>query len=113
VPRGGARDEGRPLKVGLQEQALNHLKLRWLRAFVVSVEVKRHVCEHVRCGPRRRIQVNHRRGVETPKTTLKPGSPPVSGIRPEDTCLLSGRRPAYRWRELGPGSCAERGNLSP
>ena len=40
VPRSGTRDEGRSLKVGLQEQALNRLKLHWLRAFVVCVEVK-------------------------------------------------------------------------
>ncbi len=30
----------RPLGVGLQEQTPNHLKLRWLRARVVSVEGK-------------------------------------------------------------------------
>jgi len=29
-----------PLGVGLQEQSSNHLKLHWLRAIVVSVEVK-------------------------------------------------------------------------
>ena len=40
MPRSGTRDEGRSLKVGLQEQALNRLKLHWLRAFVVCVEVK-------------------------------------------------------------------------
>jgi len=34
------RDEGRPLGVGLQEQAPNHLKLHGLRAFVVSVDGK-------------------------------------------------------------------------
>jgi len=33
-------DEGRPLEVGLQEQASNHLKLRALRASVVSVDGK-------------------------------------------------------------------------
>ena len=38
--RNCARDEGRPLGVGLQEQAPNHLKLRWLRARVVSVKEK-------------------------------------------------------------------------
>jgi hypothetical protein len=35
-----AGDEGRPLGVGLQEQAPNHLKLRWLSARVVSVKEK-------------------------------------------------------------------------
>jgi len=33
-------DEGRPLGTGLQEQVSNHLKLRWLRARVVSVKEK-------------------------------------------------------------------------
>jgi hypothetical protein len=33
-------DEGGPLGAGLQEQASNHLKLRWLRARVVSVKEK-------------------------------------------------------------------------
>ena len=34
------KDEGRPLGVGLQEQAPNHLKLHLLRAGVVSVKEK-------------------------------------------------------------------------
>ena len=38
--RNCARDGGRPPGVGLQEQASNHLKLRWLRARVVSVKDK-------------------------------------------------------------------------
>jgi hypothetical protein len=29
APRGRTRDEGRSLGAGLQEQAPNHLKLRW------------------------------------------------------------------------------------
>jgi len=36
-----SEDEGRPLGIGLQEQISNRLKLRELRARVVSVEVKR------------------------------------------------------------------------
>jgi hypothetical protein len=35
-----ARDGGGPPGAGLQEQASNHLKLRWLRARVVSVKDK-------------------------------------------------------------------------
>ena len=38
--RNCTRDEGGPPGVGLQEQAPNHLKLRWLRARVVSVKDK-------------------------------------------------------------------------
>ena len=40
APRSCTIDEGGPLGAGLQEQASNHLKLHWLRAFVVSVEEK-------------------------------------------------------------------------
>jgi hypothetical protein len=36
-------DEGRPLEVGLQEQASNHLKLLGSRVRVVSVEEKAEV----------------------------------------------------------------------
>jgi hypothetical protein len=38
--RNCTRDEGRPLEVGLQEQASNHLKLLWSKAMVVSVKEK-------------------------------------------------------------------------
>jgi hypothetical protein len=38
--RNYAEDEGRPLGAGLQEQALNHLKLHRSRAVVVSVKEK-------------------------------------------------------------------------
>jgi len=34
------KDEGRPLGVGLQEQASNHLKRLWSKAMVVSVKAK-------------------------------------------------------------------------
>jgi hypothetical protein len=37
APRSCKGDKGRPLEAGLQEQASNHPKLRWLRAIVVSV----------------------------------------------------------------------------
>ena len=38
--RNCTRDGGGPPGAGLQEQAPNHLKLRWLRARVVSVKDK-------------------------------------------------------------------------
>ena len=38
--RNWARDEGGPPGAGLQEQVPNRLKLRWLRARVVSVKDK-------------------------------------------------------------------------
>jgi hypothetical protein len=51
-------DEGRPLGVGLQELASNHLKLRGLRVRVVSVEEKAKA-NFVRYVQLRRTQVNH------------------------------------------------------
>jgi hypothetical protein len=40
APRGCTEDGGRPLGVGLQEQASKHLKLMWSKAMVVSVKEK-------------------------------------------------------------------------
>ena len=40
MPRSYMKDEGWPLGAGLREQAPNPLKLRWLRARVVSVKEK-------------------------------------------------------------------------
>jgi len=57
--RNCARDEGRPLGVGLQEQASKHLKLRWLRARVVSVKEK----------SRHKIVAGRDRGDERNRTT--------------------------------------------
>ena len=53
------RDEGRSLGIGLQDQVPNHLKLLGPKAPVVSVQEKAGR-EPVRCGPRRRTQVNRR-----------------------------------------------------
>lgn len=58
-------DEGRPLGIGFQEQVSNHLKPLWLRAMVVSVEVKRGERTRSRYGSERRTQVNLRWGVVT------------------------------------------------
>jgi hypothetical protein len=57
--RNCARDEGRSLGVGLQEQAPNHLKLRWLRARVVSIKEK----------SRRKIAAGMGQGDERKRTT--------------------------------------------
>ena len=51
------RDEGRPLGVGVQDQAPNHLTLRWSRASVVNGEAK-GALERVRYGSGRRTRVN-------------------------------------------------------
>ncbi len=45
--------------------------------------------------------------------TAKPGSPDWPGMSLADACRLARCCPAWRWRELGLGSGAERGNLSP
>jgi hypothetical protein len=51
------RDEGRPLGVGVQDQAPNPLTLRWSRASVVSGEAK-GALERVRYGSGRRTRVS-------------------------------------------------------
>ena len=58
------RDGSRPPATGLQEQVANPRKRLWLRALVVSVTEKGAI-ESIRCGLRRRIQVNHRASVES------------------------------------------------
>jgi len=58
----GVRDGSRPPATGLQEQVANRHRRLWLRAMVVSVMEK--VLRSIRCGSRRRIQVNHRIIVE-------------------------------------------------
>jgi hypothetical protein len=57
--RNCAGDEGRPLGVGLQEQAPNHLKLLWSEAMVVSVKEK----------SRHRIVAGEDQGDERERTT--------------------------------------------
>jgi hypothetical protein len=83
-----------PPGAGLQEQASNHLKLRWLNARVVSVKEK----------SRQRIVAGEDQGDERKRTTdeVSKSSKMTSKlvalrsarISPEETCLLSGRRPA-------------------
>jgi hypothetical protein len=43
---------------------------------------------------------------------IETGRPAQPGMSLAGACLLARRCPAWRWRELGPGSDAERGNLS-
>jgi hypothetical protein len=94
VPRSCTRDEGRPLGVGLQEQAPNHLKLLWSRARVVSVKEK----------TRHRIMSGEVQGDERKRTTdevsktsndeVETGAFHYSRKSPGGTCVLPGRRPA-------------------
>jgi hypothetical protein len=44
---------------------------------------------------------------------IKTGESRCPGTSLVDTCLLTRWCPAWRWRELGSGSGAERGNLAP
>ena len=55
--RNYTKDEGGPLGAALQEEASNHLKLRRLRALVVSVKEKAEL-DFVRYMLRRRTKVN-------------------------------------------------------
>ena len=106
-------DEGRPLGTGLQEQVSNHLKLRRLRAGVVSVKEKaRGILRQVRIKETNaskplmkcRKRMN---GVKTGRSSLaqdKSEGRPVycsGGVRHEGGVNLIS------------GSCVERGNLSP
>ena len=67
------RDGGRPSNAARQGEALNDLKLRGLRAQVVSVEEK-GVQRNVTYGPARRTQVNHCRRIESKSDDIKTGS---------------------------------------
>jgi hypothetical protein len=93
APRGCARDEGRPLGTGLQEQVPNHLKLHGSKARVGSVEGK---------GMAKTVsdEVQGDESNEPPKRCRKRRDDVETGgcryprTSPEGTCLLSGRHPA-------------------
>ncbi len=93
APRGCTEDEGRPLGVGLQEQASKHLKLLWSKAMVVSVEEKVPP-DGISCESERRAQANHPMRCRKLKDDVKTGGYLYTRISPGDTCLLPGRRPA-------------------
>ncbi len=95
----------------MQEEAPNHRKLRRLSAGVVSVAEKAQSMRQVR---------TEKANVSEPLTTCRNPWDDVKteganhlGINLGGTCVLPRWHPAYRRRELGPGSGVERGNLSP
>ena len=68
------RDGGMwPSGVCLQGSAPNRSERHWLKTVVVSVRVKGLSLRWVRCGSRRRIQVNHHSGVENKLIDIKTG----------------------------------------
>ena len=67
----------------------------------------------VRCEPRRRAKANHSMTRRKRRDDIKTGGNRCPGMSLVDTCLLTRWCPAWRWRELGSGSGAERGNLAP
>ena len=73
----------------------------WLKTVVVSVEGKGKSTRLVRCGSGRRVQANHRSGVENNPTTSKPGDTTAPGMSPSDTLLtgwaVSGVKVARAW----------------
>ena len=87
------RDEGRPLGVGLQEQAPNHLKLLWLRAGVVSVKEKAWL-RPCRVRFRETSASEPLRRCRKPKDDVETGGVHHARISPGETCLLPGRHPA-------------------
>ena len=95
APRGCIEDEGRPLGIGLQEQAPKHLKLHWSKTTVVSVkekvppdgiswesEIKAHANHQMRCRKR--------------KDDFKTGGYLNTRISPGETCLPLGRFPGIK-----------------
>ena len=107
-----ARDEGRPLGFGLQDQNPNHQLLLSLNG-LGSEQVWKRRGLPVRCLLERRTNLNRCRGVERIGTSSKPRRVVTSGSSLGETCPLPRWCPAWRWRELGSGSGAKRGNLSP
>jgi hypothetical protein len=106
-------DGGGPSGAVLQGEASNHRKLRRLRAGVVSVAGKGAPVSASGVG---REGERKRTTDDVSKlflVTSKPGSSVCSGMSLGGACLLPRWCPACRWRELGPGSGVERGNLSP
>src|SRR5438445_9327843 len=109
---GGAGYGRRSSAAALQGEAANHRKVRRSRAGVLSV------CGKV--APRAR-QVMAKKAsasdlmktcIKGPCMTSKPGLSARPGMSLAEACRLARRCPAWRWRELGPGSGAERVNLS-
>ena len=98
APRSHTRDEGGPLEAGLQEQASNDPKLLRSRAVVVSVGGKgtTRSC-HVRFRETSASEPSMR--CRNEKDDVRTGGLLNSRISPRATCLLSGWRPACRWRE--------------
>jgi hypothetical protein len=107
-----ARDGGGPSGIALQGEVPNHRKVRRSRAGVLSVADKAGG-QPVRCAPRRRAKANHSVTRRKRIDDIKTGESCCSGMSLGVTCLPTRRCPALRWRELGAGSGAERGNLAP
>jgi len=105
------RDEGGPLEAGLQGQASSYPELLGSRALVVSVRGK---------GAARLRHARIRKtNVSEPLITCRKQKDDAktrphfrSGMSPRGACVLLGWRPAWRRRDPGLGSHAERGNLS-
>ena len=113
MPRSCIKYEGRSFEVGLQEQASNHLRVALVKS---QCEVRlRKRQEKIFCQIWSKETSTNEPLKRCRKllNDVKTRNQSYSRINPEDTCLLTGWRPAYRWRELGPGFYVERGNLSP
>ena len=106
------KDEGRPLGVGLQEQASNRHELHWSRAIVVNVDGK----GGARLRQVRFKETNGSKPLMTCRNVLNDAETGTRTSVPrrkvEDICLLLNRRPARRRRDLDPGFGKELRNLS-
>jgi len=74
--------------------------------------VKRREFNHVMYGLERRMQMNLRRRIETPRMAPEPGWPFNSGMSAGETYLLSVRCPVFRRRDSNSGFRMELENLN-
>ena len=105
-------DGGRPPGVADQAETPNHRKLR--RHNGRGGERCGKVAPGVRQVGARKANMSDTTGnVSKGGDDVKTEGAFDLGRSSGETCLPPERRPAYRWREPGSGSCVERWNLSP
>jgi hypothetical protein len=88
-----------PFDIALWGEMSNHLKLRWLKTVVVSVEEKAHLMRQVGIGKASVSEPLLTRRKK--KMTSEPGRLNGSGMSLAGARLLARRCPAWRRRESG------------
>jgi hypothetical protein len=98
--------------VALQGEAANHPELLRSRAVVVSVRGARRAVSASGMGQEGERERSIDDVSKSALDDIETGRPTQPGMSLAGACLLARWCPAWRWRELGPGSGVERGNLS-